>query len=109
MNFNRCKKIPKVFYTTADMLSELTPKGKIMVQQNKELNITKFTDRFDFSVTTNHMAILNAVILDTPEANFAKIQLIKEELSAGRYVINANNIAAKLLAFAPVIEEVEMA
>lgn len=80
-----------------------------MTQQRNNLQTSKFTDRFDFSVTANHMAILNATILDTPEANNAKIQLIKEELLAGRYTINANNIATKLLAFAPATEVAEIA
>lgn len=80
-----------------------------MTQPHNDSKAIKFTDRFDFSVTANHMAILNAAILDTPEANNAKIQLIKEELSAGRYHINANRIVTNLLAFSPAIEPVEVA
>lgn len=81
----------------------------MMSQQSNDLNPSNFTDRFDFSVTANHMAILNAAILETPEANIAKIQLIKEELASGRYQVNHAHIAAKLTEYAPVLEALEIA
>ena len=56
----------------------------------------------------SEIAKLKAIIFDTPEAEHAKIQLIKEEISAGRYQINSCHMADKLLEFVPVIEEVEM-
>ena len=55
------------------------------------------------------IAALKANIFDTPEANLTKIELIKEELLAGRYQINSSHIASKLLEYAPVIEEAEIA
>ena len=65
------------------------------------------------SVDTHKMACsiaaLKAIIFDTPEANQAKIEFIKEALSEGPYQINASHIASKLLEYAPVIEEAEMA
>jgi anti-sigma28 factor (negative regulator of flagellin synthesis) len=45
----------------------------------------------------NAIAALKAIIFDTPEANEAKIQLIKEELISGRYKINTHHISEKLL------------
>ena len=55
------------------------------------------------------IAALKAIIFDMPAANQAKIEFIKEELSAGRYQINTTHIASKLLEYAPVREETEMA
>lgn len=52
---------------------------------------------------------LKAIIFDTPDAEHAKIQLIKNELLNGSYQINSLHIADKLLAYAPVVEEMEMA
>ncbi len=63
-----------------------------------------FIDQLDFSDMTK----LKAIVFDTPEAELAKIQLIKEELSTGRYKINSTQIADKLLEFALVAEEMEM-
>ena len=45
-----------------------------------------------------------ANLFDTPEAIDMKIQLIKEEIEAGRYQVNSHHIAAKLQEFAPVSE-----
>lgn len=59
--------------------------------------------------TENQLARLKALIFDTPEAEHIKIQLIKDELENGRYEINANHIAAKLLEYARVNEDMEMA
>lgn len=55
------------------------------------------------------IAALKAIIFDTAEANQAKIEFIKEELSAGRYQINTAHIASKLLEYAPVSEAAELA
>ncbi len=52
---------------------------------------------------------LKSLIFDTSIAEQMKIQMIKEELSTGRYQINSHHIADKLLEFAPVLEEMEMA
>ena len=57
----------------------------------------------------SEMTKLKAIIFDTPEAELAKIQMIKDEIAAGRYQINSNHIANKLLEFVPIVEEVEMA
>ncbi len=59
--------------------------------------------------TDNQLNKLKSLIFDTPIAEHMKIQLIKEELSTGRYQINSNHIADKLLEFAPVLEEMDMA
>ena len=63
----------------------------------------------NFSDTANQIAELKAIIFDTPESEHAKIQLIKDELLKGRYQINSTHIAAKLLEYAPVTEELETA
>ena len=46
--------------------------------------------------TAKQIAELKALIFNTYENNEAKIQFIKEELSADRYQINSHQIAAKL-------------
>ena len=72
----------------------------------KQLNeSTHFTAVLELS----EMAKLKTIIFDTPEAEHAKLQLIKEEISAGRYHINSNHIAEKLVEYAPVVESLEMA
>ncbi len=63
----------------------------------------------DADEMTRSIAALKAILFDTPEANQAKIEFIKEELSAGRYPINAAHIASKLVEYAPVTQAVEMA
>lgn len=55
------------------------------------------------------MIKLHAMIFDAPESEHAKIQLIKEALSTGTYQVNSHHIADKLLEFAPIAEEIEMA
>ena len=52
---------------------------------------------------------LKAILFDTPESEQAKIQLIKEELSTGRYQMNSHHIAEKLVEFSPLAEEIERA
>lgn len=61
------------------------------------------------NTSVHFLADLKAIIFDTPDAEHAKIQLIKDELLNSRYQINSQHIADKLLEYAPVIEEVEMA
>ncbi len=64
---------------------------------------------FAANLELGEMAKLKAIIFNTPEAEHAKLQLIKEELLTGRYQINSCHIASKLVEFAPVIEDVEFA
>lgn len=59
--------------------------------------------------TENQLARLKALIFDTTEAEHMKIQLFKDELATGRYQINSDHITAKLLEYARVNEDVEMA
>ena len=61
-----------------------------------------------FNQHNNELIKLQTVLFDTPEAEQAKIQMIKEELLLGRYRINSYQIANKLLEFSPIMEEVEM-
>jgi anti-sigma28 factor (negative regulator of flagellin synthesis) len=71
-------------------------------QMHKTINpSTRFTDLLN----AHDLIQLKAAIFDTPEAVQAKVQLIKEELAAGRYQINSANVAEKLLEFAPEHEE----
>ena len=56
----------------------------------------------------SEIAKLKAIIFDTPEAEHVKIQMIKEEISTGRYQINSHHIADKLMEFIPINEEVEI-
>ncbi len=73
---------------------------------NKQHNeSTLFTAALELS----EMAKLKAIIFDTPEAEHAKLQLIKEEISVGRYQINSKHIAEKLVEYAPEVESLDMA
>ncbi|MDP3560833.1 MAG: flagellar biosynthesis anti-sigma factor FlgM [Legionellaceae bacterium] len=62
----------------------------------------------DFSEEYKQLTTLIASILHENEPNNVKIQIIKEEIEAGRYQINNQHIANKLMEYVPVVEE-EMA
>jgi anti-sigma28 factor (negative regulator of flagellin synthesis) len=51
------------------------------------------------------IAELKALVFDSPEANNTKIQLIKDEIAQGDYQINCDNIAFRLLEFAPIMTD----
>jgi flagellar biosynthesis anti-sigma factor FlgM len=62
-----------------------------------EQSHTDFIDNLDFEDTVKQTAILKAIILNAAETNQTKIEFLKEELMAGRYQINSNRIAAKMV------------
>ena len=66
-------------------------------------------NEINFEGTAKQMADLKASIFNTPETNHTKIQFIKEELSADRYQIHCNHIASKILEYAELQEEAEIA
>lgn len=70
---------------------------------NQPNESTRFLDQLDSS----DLIKLKAIIFDSPEAEHVKIQMIKEEVVAGRYQINSQHIAEKLMEFVPISEEVE--
>lgn len=74
-----------------------------MNKQN--MNQSELIDHLDFTDASKQIATLMASILHESVPNHVKIQIIKEEIKAGRYQINTNHIANKLLEFAPVCEE----
>lgn len=47
----------------------------------------------------HHMQTIRALLFDAPDTNLAKIQFFKEELTAGRYEIDSQRIAEKILEF----------
>ena len=53
------------------------------------------------------LAELSAMLFDTRDAINTKVDLIKQEISAGRYRVNSAHIATKLLAFAREEETLE--
>ena len=57
----------------------------------------------------NDLSNLKTMLFDTQAANIAKIQLIKDEITSNRYQMNSQNIAGKLLEYAPLTEEMETA
>ena len=75
----------------------------------KPKSTTNGNNIMDFDNTAKQMADLKAIIFNTPETNQTKIQFIKEELSADRYQIHCHHIASKLLEYAELQEEAEMA
>lgn len=46
---------------------------------------------------TKQLTALKEFILQAPEVNYSKIQLLKEEIASGRYHIANNQIAAKMV------------
>lgn len=62
-------------------------------------------ENLEFTEQAKQIATLMASILHEAEPNNVKIQIIKEELNAGRYQINNQQIVKKLLEYAPVHEE----
>ncbi len=64
-----------------------------MLTSSNEINNS--LDNLDFS----ELLKLQAILFNTPVAEQAKIQMIKEELASGRYQINAANIAGRLQEF----------
>ncbi|MDP3705888.1 MAG: flagellar biosynthesis anti-sigma factor FlgM [Legionellaceae bacterium] len=75
-----------------------------MTKQN--INPSDSIEHVDFTDRSKQMATLMASILHESEPNHVKIQIIQEEIESGRYQINAQHIASKLLEFAPIQEEV---
>ena len=75
-------------------MQNLNPsKERSMLTPANEINNS--LDSLDFS----ELLKLQAILFNTPEAEQAKIQMIKEELASGRYQIHAANIADKLQEF----------
>ena len=70
---------------------------------------TKFTDSLNFDDTVKQMDTLKAILFNTSELNQTNIPFIKEELSAGRYKIHSHLIADKLMEYAELTEQPEMA
>ena len=114
---------PKVFANSADSIVIITEEDDVMTNKKQESMNTgsQQPNRLDnkikpacmdtgaFEDIAKQMAALKAIIFNTPETNHIKIQFIKEELSTGRYQIHSHHIAAKLLEFAPSMEEAEIA
>jgi negative regulator of flagellin synthesis FlgM len=67
-----------------------------MAKKNKGLN-KDFIENLNFEDTVKKTAVLKAIILNAAETNETKIGFLKEEIAAGRYQINSQRIAEKLL------------
>lgn len=63
---------------------------------------SSFIDCLNLEETTKQLNTLKALIFSASETSQTKIQIIKEELSAGRYEIHSDRIAEKLLEHASV-------
>lgn len=63
----------------------------------------------DFSDISHQMETLKKSLFNTPLTNEAKLELLKEELSSGRYEIQSQSVANKLLEHATSIEQLEPA
>ena len=72
-------------------------------------NQIELQNDMNFEDTAQQMADLKAAIFNSPESNQTKIEFIKEELAADRYEIHSHHIATKLMAYAPEMEEAEIA
>lgn len=74
-----------------------------MTKKTKEPG-SNFIDSLQLEETAQQLENLKTLIFNSTETNATKIEVIKEELSAGRYEIHSDRIAEKLLEFAPAIE-----
>ena len=68
-----------------------------------------FIETINFDDTAKQMAKLKAIIFDAPDTTQTKIQFIKEELATDRYQIHSSHIASKLMEYAELMEEAEIA
>ena len=66
-------------------------------------------DSLSFKSTAKHIEALKQAIFDAPNTNQAKIDFIKNEITSGRYVINSDQIANKLMEDKQLIEQPEIA
>ena len=62
-------------------------------------------NELDFSHSNQQLEELKALIFDADISVQAKLNFLKEELSAGRYVIHSEKIAEKMLAFSTFAEQ----
>lgn len=62
-----------------------------------------------FNDISKQMDALKTIIFNATESNQSKLQFIQEELSTNRYEIDCEYIASKLLEYAQMNEEAEMA
>ena len=86
-----------------------TAEDHVMTKKNKTTSNTtsRFIDSLNLEETAQELENIKALIFDTTETNSTKIQIIKEEVLAGRYEIHNDRIADKLLEFAPQVESEE--
>ena len=68
--------------------------GDVMVKPLKDTSNHKKTGTHEDQAKL--LSALKELILQTPEINKSKVELIKEEIASGRYQISAKNIAAKM-------------
>lgn len=66
-------------------------------------------DSLSFKNTAKQIEALKQAILDAPDTNQAKINFIKNEITSGRYIINSDQIANKLVEDKQLIEQPEIA
>ena len=92
-----------------DVMTKTTDRATDSTNLQPKTAINEFIDNINFDDTAKQMAELKAMIFDTPDTNQTKIQFIKEELSADRYQIHSNHIAAKLMEYAETTDQVEIA
>jgi negative regulator of flagellin synthesis FlgM len=81
------------------------------VNKTENSNTTPSTliRNLNFEDTAQQLEALKAHIFNASESNQAKLAFIKEELSAGRYEMNSERIALKLLEHTLATEELELA
>ena len=60
---------------------------------------SNFIDSLHFNDIAKQIGALKSLIYNAPDTNLSKIQVMKEEIAAGRYQINSHHIAAKLLEY----------
>ena len=70
--------------------------GDVMVKPLKDSSNLKHKKTGTPEDQAKLLNALKELILQTPEVNKSRVELIKEEIASGRYQISAENIAAKM-------------
>lgn len=73
-----------------------------------DCTLTELLDNLNFTDSAKQLEALKALIFSAPEDNQKKIEFLKEEISAGRYEINSQRIAAKFIEYNRCLEPGEV-
>lgn len=87
-------------YEHQTLLSEATDKRRIDAQelrQNEAVSDTTHNDKVSLSQTSKEMQLAKNAVAESPEIREERVMQIKQALADGRYEINPEKIADKLV------------